>query len=186
MDYRGRRLRTALLLGTAFLAGVVIGPASGLIVSHFVHDLGIGAAFAQDTDRANTYRLLTLFGDVFERVRSEYVDPVSDKKLVENAIDGMLTGHDPHSAYMNTDEFHEMQVETAGVFGGIGIEVVAENGFMRVISPMDDTAASKAGIKAGDMITRVDSKSVQRLSLENMFDAMRGPPGHKDHADDQT
>ena len=103
MDYRRRRLRTTLLLGTAFLAGVAIGPASGLIASHFVLDLGINAAFAQDTDRANTYRLLTLFGDVFERVRSEYVDPVSDKELVENAINGMLTGLDPHSAYMNAE-----------------------------------------------------------------------------------
>jgi carboxyl-terminal processing protease len=175
MDYRARRLRT-LLLGTAFLAGVAVGPASSLITSYFVGGLAINAAFAQDTDRTNTYRLLTLFGDVFERVRSEYVDPVSDKELVENAIDGMLTGLDPHSAYMSADEFREMQVETTGVFGGIGIEVVPENGLMKVISPMDDTPASKAGVKAGDVITRVDSKSVQGLSLENMIDAMRGLP----------
>ena len=179
MDHRARRLRTTLLLGTAFLAGVTIGPASGRIARHFLGSLGISAAFAQGTDRGNTYRLLALFGDVFERARSEYVDPVSDKELVENAIDGMLTGLDPHSAYMNADEFHEMQVETAGVFGGIGIEIVPENGFMKVISPMDDTPASKAGIKAGDMITRVDGKPVQRLSLENMFEAMRGPPDTK-------
>jgi carboxyl-terminal processing protease len=179
MDYRRRRLRNTLLLGTAFLAGAAIGPASGLIASHFVPDLGINAALAQDTDRANTYRLLSLFGDVFERVRSEYVDPVFDKELVENAIDGMLTGLDPHSAYMNADEFQEMQVETTGVFGGIGIQVVPENGFMKVISPMDDTPASKAGIKSGDMITRVDGNSVQGLSLDNMIDAMRGPPDPK-------
>jgi carboxyl-terminal processing protease len=179
MDYRRRRLRNTLLLGTAFLAGAAIGPASGLIASHFVPDLGINAALAQDTDRANTYRLLSLFGDVFERVRSEYVDPVSDKELVENAIDGMLTGLDPHSAYMNADEFQEMQVETTGVFGGIGIQVVPENGFMKVISPMDDTPASKAGIRSGDMITRVDGNSVQGLSLDNMIDAMRGPPDPK-------
>ena len=101
-------------------------------------------------------------------MRSEYVDPVSDKELVENAIDGMLTGLDPHSAYMNADEFQEMQVETTGVFGGIGIEVVPENGFMKVISPMDDTPASKAGIKAGDMITGVDGKSAHGLSLETI------------------
>jgi carboxyl-terminal processing protease len=176
MDYRARRLRSTLLLGTAFLAGVAIGPATGLIASRFVPDLSVSAALAQDTDRANTYRLLTLFGDVLERVRSDYVDPVADKELVENAIDGMLTGLDPHSAYMNADEFQEMQVETTGVFGGIGIEVVPENGFMRVISPMDDTPAFKAGIKAGDMVTRVDGKSVQGLSLDTMIDAMRGPP----------
>jgi carboxyl-terminal processing protease len=179
MDYRGRKLRNTLLLGTAFLAGVAVGPATGLIASRFALNLGINAALAQDTNRTNTYRLLTLFGDVFERVRNEYVDPVSDKELVENAIDGMLTGLDPHSAYMNADEFQEMQVETTGVFGGIGIEVVPENGFMKVISPMDDTPASKAGIKAGDMITGVDGKSVHGLSLETMIDAMRGPPNTK-------
>ena len=141
--------------------------------------LGINAAFAQDTDRANTYRLLTLFGDVFERVRSEYVDPVSDKELMENAINGMLAGLDPHSAYMNADEFREMQVETSGKFGGIGIEVVPENGFLKVVSPMDDTPASRAGIKAGDIITKLNGKSVQGLSLENMIDEMRGRPNTK-------
>ena len=109
MDYRARRLRTTLLLGTAFLAGVAIGPASGLIASHLVRGLAINAAFAQDTDRANTYRLLTLFGDVFERVRSQYVDPVSDKELVENAVNGMLTGLDPHSSYMNAEQFRAMR-----------------------------------------------------------------------------
>ena len=133
MNHRGRRPRTTLLLGTAFLAGVAIGPASSLIASHFVLDLGINAAFAQDTDRANTYRLLTLFGDVFERVRSQYVDPVSDKELIENAVNGMLTGLDPHSSYMNAEQFREMQVETKGEFGGLGIEVIPENGFFKVI-----------------------------------------------------
>ena len=132
MDYRARRLRTTLLLGTAFLAGVAIGPASGLFASHFVRGLAINSAFAQDTDRANTYRLLTLFGDVFERVRSQYVDPVSDKELVENAVNGMLTGLDPHSSYMNAEQFRAMQVETKGEFGGLGIEVVPENGFSNV------------------------------------------------------
>jgi carboxyl-terminal processing protease len=179
MDYRGRRLRHALLLGTAFLAGVAIGPASDPIARHFLRAIGINAAFAQDTDRASTYRLLTLFGDAFERVRSQYVDPVSDKELVEDALNGMLTGLDPHSAYMNADEFREMQVQTTGVFGGIGIEVVPENGFMKVINLMDDTPASEAGIKSGDMITSVDGKSVQDLSLENMIDAMRGPLNSK-------
>ena len=116
---------------------------------------------------------------MFERVRSEYVDPVSDKELIDDAINGMLTGLDPHSAYMNADEFREMQVETTGEFGGIGIEVVPENGFMKVISPMDDTPASKAGIKAGDMVTGLNGKSVQGLSLENMIDPMRGPPNTK-------
>ena len=171
--------RTTLLLGTAFLAGVVVGPASDLIAKHLVRSLGINAAYAQVTDRANTYRLLTLFGDVFERVRSEYVDPVSDKELMENALNGMLTGLDPHSAYMTAIEFREMVVETSGKFGGIGIEVVPENGFLKVISRMDNTPASEAGIKAGDIITRLNGKSVQGLSLESMIDKMRGPSNTK-------
>jgi carboxyl-terminal processing protease len=171
--------RTTLLLGTAFLAGVAIGPASDLIAKHLVRGLGINAAYAQVTDRANTYRLLTLFGDVLERVRSEYVDPVSDKELMENALSGMLTGLDPHSAYMTADEFREMQADTNGKFAGIGIEVVPENGFLKVISRMDNTPASKAGIKAGDLITRLNGKLVQGLSLANMIDEMRGPSNTK-------
>ena len=178
MDYRPKILRTALLLGTAFFAGVAIGPAYNLIV-HSVPALGIEAAFAQDSGRASTYRLLALFGDVFERVRSEYVDPVSDKELMENAINGMLTGLDPHSAYMNAEQFREMQVETTGEFGGLGVEVVPENGFFKVISPMDDTPASKAGIKAGDIITGLNGKSVQGLSPVDALEQMRGAPNSK-------
>jgi carboxyl-terminal processing protease len=179
MDHRARRRRTALLLGSALLAGVTIGPAFDLIARHFVRALGISAAFAEDTDRSNTYRLLTLFGDVFERVRSAYVDPVSDKELMEHAINGMLTGLDPHSSYMNAQEFHAMQAETKGEFGGLGIEVVQENGFFKVISPIDDTPASKAGIKAGDIITELDGKTVRGLSPEDAIDQMRGPPNTK-------
>ena len=186
MDHRASKLRTTLLLGTAFLAGVTIGPASGLIARHFVGSLGVNAALAQDTARANTYRLLTLFGDAFERVRSEYVDPVSDKELVENAINGMLTGLDPHSAYMNAEQFRAMQVETKGEFGGLGIEVIPENGFFKVISPMDDTPASKAGIKAGDIITGLNGKTTQGLSPDDALDQMRGPPNYKSHVDDQA
>ena len=176
VDCRGGKLRTILLLGFAFFAGMAIGPVSSLIASHFVLDLGISAAFAQDTDRANTYRLLTLFGDVFERVRSQYVDPVSDKELVENAVNGMLTGLDPHSSYMNAEQFRAMRVETKGEFGGLGIEVVPQNGFFKVISPMDDTPASKAGIRAGDIITGLNGKTTQGLSADDALDQMRGPP----------
>ena len=145
MDYRSRRLRTGLLLGTAFLGGIAIGPASGLIGRHFGYDFGLSAFAAQDANRTDTYRLLTLFGDVFERVRAEYVDPVSDKDLIENSINGMLTGLDPHSSYMNAKAFRDMQVQTKGEFGGLGIEVTQDNGFIKVISPIDDTPAFKAG-----------------------------------------
>jgi carboxyl-terminal processing protease len=179
MNLRPRGLRSSLLLGTAFVAGVAIGPASGLISRHFGIDLGFNSAFAQDADRADTYRLLTLFGDVFERVRAEYVDPVTDKDLVENAINGMLTGLDPHSSYMNAKQFRDMQVQTKGEFGGLGIEVTEENGFIKVVSPIDDTPASKAGIKSGDIITALDGKTVQGLSLSDAVDKMRGAPNSK-------
>ena len=179
MDYRSRRLRSGLLLGTAFVAGVVIGPASGLISRHLGYGFGFSAFAAPDSGRADTYRLLTLFGDVFERVRAEYVDPVEDKDLVENSINGMLTGLDPHSSYMNAKAFRDMQVQTKGEFGGLGIEVTQDNGFIKVISPIDDTPASKAGIKAGDIITGLDGKTVQGLSLQDAVDKMRGPPNSK-------
>jgi carboxyl-terminal processing protease len=179
MDYRSRRLRTGLLLGTAFLAGVAIGPASSLISRHLGYDFGFAALAAQDSNRADTYRLLTLFGDVFERVRAEYVDPVDDKDLIENSINGMLTGLDPHSSYMNSKAFRDMQVQTKGEFGGLGIEVTQDNGFIKVISPIDDTPASRAGVKAGDIITALDGKTVQGLSLQDAVDRMRGAPNSK-------
>jgi carboxyl-terminal processing protease len=170
-----RRLRTALLVGTAFMAGAAALPAAGIIGLHF----GIPAASAQEESRSDTYRLLTLFGDVFERVRAEYVDPVGDKDLVENAINGMLTGLDPHSSYMNAKAFRDMQVQTKGEFGGLGIEVTQDSGFIKVISPIDDTPAAKAGIKAGDIITAIDGKTVQGISLNDAVDKMRGPPNSK-------
>ena len=116
---------------------------------------------------------------MFERVRAEYVDPVDDKDLVENSINGMLTGLDPHSSYMNAKAFRDMQVQTKGEFGGLGIEVTQDNGFIKVISPIDDTPASKAGIKAGDIITALDGKTVQGLSLQDAVDKMRGAPNSK-------
>src|ERR1700749_2659819 len=175
MGYGSRGFPTGLLLGTVFLAGVALGPASGLIARKF----GIPSAFAQDNSRADTYRLLTLYGDVFERVRADYVDPVNDKDLVENSINGMLTGLDPHSSYMNAKAFRDMQVQTKGEFGGLGIEVTQENGFIKVISPIDDTPASKAGVKAGDIITALDGKTVQGLPLQDAVDQMRGLPNSK-------
>ena len=140
---------------------------------------GVNAAFAQDSYRANTYQLLALFGDAFERVRREYVDPVSDKTLIEYAIDGMLTGLDPHSGYMNAAQFRDMEVQTTGQFAGLGVEVTQENGFVKVVSPMDGTPASKAGIRAGDIITALNGKTVQWLSLEDALEKMRGAPNSK-------
>jgi carboxyl-terminal processing protease len=172
------KLRTGLLLGVAFAAGVAIGPASDVLERQFGFAV-FPMAQAQDGNRAETYRLLSLFGDVFERVRAEYVEPVNDRDVIENAINGMLTGLDPHSSYMNAKQFRDMQVTTSGQFGGLGIEVTQEGGFIKVISPIDDTPASKAGVKAGDLILQLDGKSVQGLTLNDAVDMMRGPPNSK-------
>ncbi|MBV9252434.1 MAG: PDZ domain-containing protein, partial [Acetobacteraceae bacterium] len=153
MQLRSRRFRIALMIGAAFVAGAAAGPGAGML----------GHALAQDSSRADTYRLLTLFGDVFERIRAEYVDQTNDKDLVENAINGMLTGLDAHSSYMNAKAFRDMQVQTKGEFGGLGLEVTGDNGLIKVVSPIDDTPAAKAGIKAGDLITMLDGQTVQGL-----------------------
>jgi carboxyl-terminal processing protease len=170
------KLRNGLLLSVAFIGGVAAAPSVGLVARQFGIHMGIPAAFAQTTDNAETYRLLSLFGDVFERVRAEYVDPVGDRDLIENAINGMLTGLDPHSNYMNAKAFRDMQVQTRGEFGGLGIEVTQDNGFIKVISPIDDTPAARAGVKAGDLILDLDGQTVQGLTLNDAVDKMRGPP----------
>ena len=131
-------------------------------------------AYAQ-TNTSETYRQLNLFGDVFERVRSDYVDEVGDRKLVEDAINGMLTSLDPHSSYLNPKTFRDMQVQTRGEFGGLGIEVTMENGLVKVVSPIDDTPAFRAGIKTGDLITHLDGEQVQGLTLQDAVERMRGP-----------
>ena len=171
------KFRTGLLLGAAFAAGIAAGPASGLLEQRFGVSWPIARAVAQDSNRAETYRLLTLFGDVFERVRAEYVEPVNDRELIENAINGMLTGLDPHSSYMNAKSFRDMQVQTSGKFGGLGLEVTSENGIIKVVTPIDDTPAARAGMKAGDLITALDGQTVQGLSLNEAVDKMRGPSG---------
>ena len=124
---------------------------------------------------SETYRQLNLFGDIFERIRADYVDEVSDEQLIESAINGMLTALDPHSGYLNAKSYQEMQVQTRGEFGGLGIEVTMENGFVRVIAPIDETPAHRAGILSGDIITHIDSEPVQGLSLSDAVDRMRGP-----------
>ncbi len=124
---------------------------------------------------SETYRQLNLFGDIFERIRADYVDDVSDEDLIESAINGMLTSLDPHSRYLNAKSYQEMQVQTRGEFGGLGIEVTMENGFVRVISPIDGTPAHRAGILTDDIFTHIDGESVQGLSLSEAVDRMRGP-----------
>ncbi|HVG50049.1 MAG TPA: S41 family peptidase [Xanthobacteraceae bacterium] len=122
----------------------------------------------------DTYRQLNLFGDIFERVRSHYVEKPDDSKLVESAINGMLTGLDPHSSYMDPKSFRDMQVQTRGEFGGLGIEVTMEDGLIKVVAPIDDTPAAKAGIRAGDIITHLDDEAVQGLTLNQAVEKMRG------------
>ncbi len=128
---------------------------------------------AQD-DSSETYRQLNLFGDVFERVRADYVDKVGDEKLIENAINGMLSSLDPHSSYLNAKNFRDMQVQTRGEFGGLGIEVTMENGFVKVVTPIDDTPAFKAGLKPGDLIVALDKAPVQGMTLNEAVEKMRG------------
>src|SRR5499425_2008264 len=140
------------------------------------------AVFVGSSARAatsDTYRQLNLFGDVFERVRSDYVEKPDDSKLVESAISGMLAGLDPHSSYMDAKSFRDMQVQTRGEFGGLGIEVTMEDGLIKVVSPIDDTPASKAGIMANDIITQLDDEQVQGLTLNQAVEKMRGPVNTK-------
>jgi carboxyl-terminal processing protease len=128
---------------------------------------------------ADTYRELNLFGDVFERVRADYVEKPDDAKLVESAINGMLSGLDPHSSYMDPKSFRDMQVQTRGEFGGLGIEVTMEDGLVKVVAPIDDTPAAKAGVMANDIITELDGEQVQGLTLNQAVDKMRGPVNTK-------
>ncbi len=135
------------------------------------------AAEAKKQDPAETYKQLNLFGDVFERVRAQYVEPISDEKLMEYAINGMLSSLDPHSSYLDDKDFSDMRIQTKGEFGGLGIEVTMEDGLVKVVSPIDDTPAFKAGVKPGDFITHLDGKPIMGLSLAEAVDSMRGKVG---------
>jgi len=159
---------------------VLLSAATGAAVMLFVTQpravlMGSSARAAT----SDTYRQLNLFGDVFERVRSDYVEKPDDSKLVESAISGMLTGLDPHSSYMDAKSFKDMQVQTRGEFGGLGIEVTMEDGLIKVVSPIDDTPASKAGIMSNDIITNLDDEAVQGLTLNQAVEKMRGPVNTK-------
>ena len=152
------------------LAGVISG---ALITTQLTDPL-----IAQETKRVkSTYENLDLFGDIFGRIRSSYVEEIDEEKLIESAISGMLTSLDPHSSYMAPEDFSTMQVQTRGEFGGLGIEVTQENGFIKVVSPIDDTPADNAGIEAGDFITKVDGESTLGKTLDEAVDKMRGPVG---------
>ncbi len=152
------------------LLGAVMG-ASVVTIGSQTHLLA-AAARAAGTD---TYRNLNLFGDVFEKIRSDYVERPDEQKLVEAAINGMLTSLDPHSSYMDSKSYRDMQVQTRGEFGGLGIEVTQEEGLVKVVTPIDDTPASRAGIMAGDLISAIDDEVVQGLTLNQAVDKMRGP-----------
>ncbi|HXC55202.1 MAG TPA: S41 family peptidase [Rhizomicrobium sp.] len=148
------------------------------MVAGFVAALGLLPA-AHGANDMSAYRQLDLFSDAFERVRANYVRPVDDSELINAAIEGMVSNLDPHSSYMDAKAFADMQIQTRGSFGGIGIEVTMENGLVKVISPIDNTPASKAGLKAGDYIAAINGASVQGLNLNDAIDKMRGPIGSK-------
>ncbi len=137
----------------------------------------VSLAKSQSASAANSeiYRQLDLFGEVLERVRSDYVEKPDDSKLIEAAINGMLSALDPHSAYLNPKHFRDMQVQTRGEFGGLGIEVTMENGVVKVVAPIEDTPAAKAGIQSGDLITALDKEQIQGLTLQEAVEKMRGP-----------
>jgi len=156
--------------------GAVAGAAVALLVTQ-PHSILLGSAARAAA--SDTYQQLNLFGDVFERVRADYVEKPDDKQLVESAINGMLSGLDPHSSYMDPKSFRDMQVQTRGEFGGLGIEVTMEDGLVKVVAPIDDTPAAKAGVMANDVIIKLDDEAVQGLTLNQAVDKMRGPVNSK-------
>ncbi|MFV1852878.1 MAG: S41 family peptidase [Porticoccaceae bacterium] len=154
-------MKTSRLAVLALATGMTFGLASPSLAQ-------------SSTSSAETYRLLNLFGDVFEQVKAKYVEDVDDKQLIEAAINGMLTSLDPHSSYLNMDNFEEMQVDTRGEFGGLGIEVTMEDGFVKVIAPIYDTPAEKAGLQPGDFITHIDGTAIRGMTLNDAVEMMRG------------
>jgi carboxyl-terminal processing protease len=161
-------MKTRLQLLLVLVSGIAIGGAGGLVGEVMAERNG-----AEDLP----LKELRTFAEVFGRIKSDYVEAVDDRELLESAIRGMLAGLDPHSSYLDQDEYRELQVGTSGEFGGLGIEVGMEDGFIKVIAPIDDTPASRAGLKAGDTIVRIDDKPVKGLSLNEAVTRMRGKPG---------
>ena len=159
------KTQNTLLLFTGLVVGVLVSIGHGV--------------FAEREAAQATLPLeeLRTFSDVFGRIKNDYVESVEDKTLLKNAIRGMLTGLDPHSAYLDTEQFKELQVGTTGQFGGLGIEVGMDDGFVKVIAPIDDTPAQRAGIKAGDLVIRLDDTPVKGMTLNDAVNIMRGKPG---------
>ncbi len=157
-----------------FVMAGLAGTVAGIIATTQI----AGPLLAQEAEKkADVYQQLDLFGDIFERIRAQYVEEVEPEELIEAAIDGMLTSLDPHSSYLSPDDAEQMRVQTRGEFGGLGIEVTQEEGFVKVVSPIDDTPADEAGIEAGDFITHVDGESILGLTLDKAVELMRGPVG---------
>jgi carboxyl-terminal processing protease len=161
------RLRSGFMLGSVFVAGLALGT----VAQPLQH------ALAQDAGSDSTYQQLSLFGDILTQVKENYViDPPSDK-LIYNAVNGMLAGLDPHSSYMNQQQYADMQVQTSGQFGGLGLEVTQADGLLKVITPIDDTPGARAGIRPGDIIVEINGHSTDGLGLDNAVTKMRGAPG---------
>lgn len=151
---------------------------AGILAGTLISTQFAGPLLAQEAEKSsNVYEQLDLFGDVFERIRAQYVEEVDAEELVEAAIDGMLSSLDPHSSYLSPKDAEDMRVQTSGSFGGLGIEVTQEEGFVKVVAPMDGTPADIAGIEAGDFITGVDGQSVLGMTLDETVELMRGPVG---------
>jgi carboxyl-terminal processing protease len=156
----------------------VIAALSGTLAGAIMTTQVAGPLLAQDSTRnTSVYEQLDLFGDIFERIRAQYVEPVDEKKLIEAAINGMLSSLDPHSSYLPPEDAAKMREQTKGEFGGLGIEVTMQDGTVKVVSPMDGTPAAEAGMQSGDFITAVDGQSLQGLTLDQAVEMMRGPVG---------
>lgn len=162
---------SSLRVPVALAAGIIFGVGSALTYTVL--------AEKQNAPEALPLRDLQTFVEILDRVKSDYVEDVSDQTLLENAARGMLSGLDPHSAYMDKQEFKDMSVATTGKYGGLGIEVQPQNGFVRVVSPIDDTPAARAGIQSGDLIVKIDETPVKGLSLTDAVNRMKGDPGTK-------
>lgn len=182
------RILGTLLLSLCFLTTIIASPSLTYAQAEKKQEANDNAKEGENDEPSvedkikaqtekDTYRQLNLFGDVFERVRAQYVEPMTDEDIIENAVSGMLSSLDPHSSYLDDDDYKDMQVQTRGEFGGLGIEVTMDNGFVKVVSPIDETPAANAGVEAGDYITHLDGEQVLGLSLSEAVDKMRGKVG---------